>query len=359
MMKTSAAVLLLFLTVISSRAAYATCSVTSTQTAPAVALDLSADLIGATTTVSKVSQTNFSGPFTCTTALPLFPNTIGIDSPFNGRTATIGFNNGAQLVNITLTALTKNNVSGLAAGTHNGTELNTGFTLRFDLVTTPTGNYTKVPGNTVTITPVIFASDATTLGLVGWLAALLNKILQFLLTLQWPADPNDMFLQPVQITYNPPVTTCTFTNAGLTVSLPLMSINAVKTTDKAGYTPFRLNFTCGGLLPGNTASRDIAMFLSSSNLQPSDKTVLTNTVFGGAGGVGFRVVKANNLSSPVQFSDSANAQGSATSIFTAAKGSAVSPAFSVDMGAYYYPYSPGTVTQGKMSSSATLVFSYN
>ena len=42
-----------------------------------------------------------------------------------------------------------------AAGTHNGTELNTGFTLRFDLVTTPTGNYTKVPGNTVTITPVI------------------------------------------------------------------------------------------------------------------------------------------------------------------------------------------------------------
>lgn len=110
-MKTSAAVLLLFLTVISSRAAYATCSVTSTQTAPAVALDLSADLIGATTTVSKVSQTNFSGPFTCTTALPLFPNTIGIDSPFNGRTATIGFNNGAQLVNITLTALTKNNVS--------------------------------------------------------------------------------------------------------------------------------------------------------------------------------------------------------------------------------------------------------
>ena len=101
------------------------------------------------------------------------------------------------------------------------------------------------------------------------------------------------------------------------------------------------------------------MFLSSSNLQPSDKTVLTNTISGGAGGVGFRVVKANNLSSPVQFSDSANAQGSATSIFTAAKGSTVSPAFSVDLGAYYYPYNPTAVTQGKISSSATLVFSYN
>lgn len=358
-MRTSAAVLLLFLIIMSSRAAYAACSATSTQTAPSVVLDLSADLIGATTTVSKVSQTNFSGPFTCTTALPLFPNTIGIDSPFNGRTATIGFNNGTQLVNITLTALAKNNVTNLAAGAHNGTELNTGFTLRFDLVSTPTSNYTKVPGNTTTITPVIFASDATTLGLVGWLAALLNKILTFLLTLHWPADANDMFLQPVQITYNPPVTTCTFTNTGLTVNLPLMSIKAVKTTDKAGYTPFRLNFTCSSLLPGNTASRDIAVFLSSSNLQPSDKTVLTNTVSGGAGGVGFRVVKANNLSSPVLFSDSANAQGSATSIFTAPKGSTVSPAFSVDLGAYYYPYNPPAVTQGQMSSSATLVFSYN
>ncbi len=359
-MKTSAAVLLLFLIMMSSRAAYANCTVTATQTAPPVVLDISSDLTGSTTTVSKVTQTNFTGPFTCATVLlQPFPNTVGINSPFNNRTATIGFNNGAQLVNITLTSLAKTNVTNLADGTHSGTELNTGFTLRFDLVATPTGNYTKVAGNTITITPVIFASDASTLGLVGWLASLLDKLVKFLLTLQWPVDPNDMFLQPVQITYNPPVTTCTFTNAGLTVSLPLMSINAVKTTDKAGYTPFRLNFTCDGLLPGNTASRNIAMFLSSSNLQPSDKTVLTNTVSGGAGGVGFRVVQATNLSSPVQFSDSANAQGSATSIFTAAKGSAVSPAFSVDMGAYYYPYSPGTVTQGKMSSSATLVFSYN
>ena len=359
-MKRSATVLLLFLTVISIRAAYANCTVTSTQTALPVVLDISSDLSGTTTTVSKVAQTKFSGPFTCATVLlQPFPNTVGINSPFNNRTATIGFNNGTQLVNITLTALAKNGVTNLADGTHYGTELNTGFTLRFDLVTTPTGNYTKVPGNTTTITPVIFASDASTLGLIGWLAALLNKILTFLLTLQWPTDPNDMFLQPVQITYNPPVTTCTFTNAGLTVSLPLMSTKAVKTTDKAGYTPFRLNFTCSSLLPGNTASRDIAVFLSSSNLQPSDKTVLTNTVSGGAGGVGFRVVKANNLSSPVLFSDSANTQGSATSVFSAVKGSVVSPAFSVDLGAYYYPYNPGAVTQGKMNSSATLVFSYN
>lgn len=359
-MKTSATVLLLFLIVMSSRAAYANCKVTSTQTAPPVVLNLSGDLIGATTTVSKISQTNFSGPFTCATvALQLNPNTVGIGSPFNGRTATIGFNNGAQLVNITLTALTKNNVTNLADGTHNGTELNTGFTLRFDLTDTATGNYTKIPGSSITITPVIFASDATTLGLVGWLAALANKILTFLLTLQWPADANDMFLQPVEITYNPPITTCTFTNAGLTVNLPPMSISAVKTTDKAGYTPFRLNFTCDSLLSGNTTSRKIDIFLSSSNLQPSDKTVLTNTVSGGAGGVGFRVVKTNNLSSPVLFSDSATTQGSATSVFSAAKGGVISPVFSVDLGTYYYPYNPGAVTQGKISSSATLVFSYN
>ena len=188
---------------------------------------------------------------------------------------------------------------------------------------------------------------------------IVTKLVQFLLTWQWPVDQNDIFLQPMQITYNPVMTTCNFSNAGLIVSLPLISVKDAKTVDKAGYTPFTLNFTCQDFLSGSKASRNIKMFLSSQNLLATDKTVLTNTTTQGANGVGFRVVKSDNTASPLILSDNINTQGSATSIFSVNQGGTISSAFSINMGAYYYPYNINSVTQGKMTSAATLVMSYD
>ncbi|HIE0660033.1 TPA: fimbrial protein [Providencia rettgeri] len=161
------------------------------------------------------------------------------------------------------------------------------------------------------------------------------------------------------LTYNPILTTCNFVNQGLVVALPPVSINAVKTVTRAGYTPFTLNFTCQDFLAGGNASRDVSIFLSSSNLLSNDKTTLNNTISQGAKGVGFRLVSASNLNTPLVLSDSVAAKNGATNIFTVLKGNPISPSFSVNLGAYYHAYNPSSVTQGQVSSTATVVMSYN
>lgn len=359
-MKSSTFIFLMLLGTISQQA-IANCKPDNTITAPNVNFDLSADLNSISTTTTKSSRTTFPGTYKCT-ARGLFPNTVGIASPFNdGRTGTIGFNGGKQFVSITLTALEKDNVTDIPAGTHPASDLDTDFTLKFTLLSSkPSSNYTEVSGSTIIVSPVILASDASTLGLVKWLLNIVTKLIHFLLTWQWPVDQNDIFLQPMQITYNPVMTTCNFSNAGLIVSLPLISVKDVKTVDKAGYTPFTLNFTCQDFLSGSKASRNIKMFLSSQNLLATDKTILTNTTAQGAGGVGFRVVKSDNTTSPLILSDNINTQDNATSIFSVNQGDAISSAFSINMGAYYYPYNiNNSVTQGKITSAATLVMSYD
>lgn len=360
-MKPSSFLVLLLLGSAASQQAIASCTPASTITAPDILLDLSADLNSVTTTVTRSTRTTYPGTFTCTSPGLIFPNSVGIASPFgSGRTGTIGFNGGTQLVEMTLTYLEKDQVTGITAGTHPASDLDTNFTLQFKLVNTkPSTNYTEVAGNTIEVSPVVLASDASSMGIVAWLVNIVVKLVKFLLTWQWPVDKNDIFLQPVQITYNPIMTTCNFSNAGLMVNLPLIPIKDAKTVNQAGYTPFTLNFTCQNLIGGTTASRDILMFLSSSNLLATDKTVLTNTNTQGAKGIGFRVVKSTNTNTPIIFSDSITTQGSATSIFSVSKGSTFSPSFSVNMGAYYYPYNVAAVTQGKLESSATLVMSYN
>ncbi|OAT38042.1 fimbrial protein [Proteus myxofaciens] len=351
----------LLLSSVLSQHATAACKPDSTITAPNINFDLSADLNSVSTTTTRSSRTIFPGTFKCTARGLLFPNTVGLASPFSdNRIGTIGFNGGKQFIAVTLTSLEKDRVTNIDAGTHPASDLDTNFTLKFTLVSNkPSSNYTEVSGNTAVISPLILASDASSLGIIKWLLDIVIKLVQFLLTWQWPVDQNDIFLQPMQITYNPIMTTCNFSNAGLLVNLPLISLKEAKTVNKAGYTPFTLSFTCQDFLSDSRASRDIAFFLSSQNLLASDKSVLTNSNTQGAKGVGFRLEKTNNTNVPLIFSDSISAQGNATTIFSATKGTTMSPLFSINMAAYYYPYNVNAVTQGKIESTATVVMSYN
>ncbi|WP_407901237.1 fimbrial protein [Providencia rustigianii] len=358
-MKTTKLALLLSALLATSQYASANCRQASTVTAPAISFDLSTELTSTSTPISKATRTTYPGNFTCTPR-GVFPNTVGIASPFQNRTATVGFNGGKQFVSITVTALEKNNVSNITTGSHPASDLDANFTMQFTLVDSkPATNYIEVPGSTTTITPVIFASDASTLGLVEWLIDVVARLLAFLLGFVWTTQPDDIFLQPVQITYNPILTTCNFSNQGLVVSLPPVSINTVKNTPRAGYTPFNLNFACKDFLAGGNASRDISIFLSSNSLLAGDKTVLNNTANQGAAGVGFRLVTASNINTPLTLSNSTSAQSNATSIFSVNKGNPIAPSFSINMGAYYYPYNANSVTQGAVSSTATVVMSYN
>ncbi|MCW2255340.1 type 1 fimbria pilin [Providencia alcalifaciens] len=360
MMKIPCAILISSVLLMASYDVFADCRPTSTVTAPPIIFNLSTDLNNISTRVTKVSRSQFPGDFTCNTRVLAPPNSVGIASPFRSGTATIGFNGGKQFVSISVVNLEKDRVTNIPAGLHPASHLDTNFTIQFALLNNrPSSNYTEIQGDTTTISPVVLASDTTSMGILAWLLNIVTKLLTFLLTLQWPIDANDIFLQPIQITYNPVMTTCNFSNSGLIVSLPLVSLNDVKTTSQPGYTPFTLNFTCSDLIGGTQASRDISMFLQSNNLLATDNTVLKNILTQGATGVGFRVVKASNINSPLILSNSISAQNGATNIFSIIRGSPLSPAFSINMGAYYYPYDINRVTQGNMSSTATLVLSYN
>lgn len=359
-MKIPAATIISLALLMTCHDTFADCRPTSTITAPPIIFNLSTDLNSISTSVTKVSRTQFPGEFTCNTGLLIPPNAVGIASPFRTGTATIGFNGGRQFVSISVVSLEKDRVVNVPAGAHPASDLDTNFTIQFTLLSNkPTTNYTQVQGDTTTISPVVLASDASSIGILAWLVNILSKLLTFLLTLKWPIDANDIFLQPMQITYNPVMTTCNFSNSGLIVSLPLISLNEVKNARQPGYVPFTLNFTCSDLIGGTQTSRDISIFLQSNNLLASDNTVLKNTLTQGATGVGFRVVKASNINSPLIFSNSISAQNGATNIFSITRGSPLSPVFSINMGAYYYPYDINRVTQGNMSSTATVVLSYN
>ncbi|HGJ5875512.1 MAG TPA: hypothetical protein ACHBX0_02770 [Arsenophonus sp.] len=67
----------------------------------------------------------------------------------------------------------------------------------------------------------------------------------------------------------------------------MVTISDLKNSDRPGYQPFTLNFSCNDLMTGNKTTRNIAMFLASNNLHNSDKTVLINTTSQGAKGIGF------------------------------------------------------------------------
>jgi len=339
---------------------WAACQPSATTIAPVIPIDLSLRLNAVTTSVVDTKTTLFSGNYTCTPPIILTTNSIANVNTFSQGNATIGFNGGKQFVQVNVSGLTNPGLENIPAGTYPASNLNTQFKMTFTLVPTkPSTNYIEVAGNSFPINAVIVATDASGLGIVAALLRLVAKLVTFLLTLKWPIDINDIFVQPVTLTYNPPITTCNFSNRDLTVKLPMVTINTLKTATRPGYTPFSLNFQCNNLISGTNTSRDISVFLASDYLLSTDKTVLRNSLSQGANNVGFRIVKAASLTTPVTLSDSVNLKGSATDIFKVLKAAPLAASFTVNMGVYYYPYVVNSVTGGAVSSSARLVFSYD
>jgi len=339
---------------------WAACQPSVTTTAPVISIDLSLRLNAVNQSVQESKTTLFSGNYACTPPIILTSNSISIINTFSQGSATIGFNGGKQLVQVAVSGLTKTGIENISTGTYPATNLNTQFNMTFNLVATkPSTNYIEVAGNTFPINAVIVATDSSGIGLVGALLNLVAKLVTFLLTLTWPIDVKDIFIQPVTLIYNPLITTCSFPSTDLYVDLPMITINTLRTATRPGYTPFSLNFQCSNLINGTNTSRDISVFLASSNLLATDKTVLKNTQTQGAKNVGFRIVNAASLNSPVTLSDSVNLKGTATDIFKVLKAAPMASSFAVNMGVYYYPYVANDITGGAVSSSARLVFSYD
>lgn len=269
----------------------------------------------------------------------------------------IGFNNGKQWVRAEIV----NEIDSVklrGAGTYPASELNQPMTLRFSLVGQ---KGTAVPGDTKQFDTALLVSDVTGIGLISWFFKMTSKVIAWILSgfQNWPVDERDMYAQPLILRYAPKMTTCSFDNAGLHVTLPKTGIAQLGKNTQAGYTPFTLNMSCENMQQAGIADRGVDMFLSSNNLLPADGTVLTDKNPGAAQGVGIRLVQADNPGAPVMLSTSPNDRGNATSLFNVTVGQALASHFSIRMGAYYYPYYLSGATQGEINTSATLNIIYD
>lgn len=341
-----------------SSASYAICATGSMQYGTPLYVDLSDKLSAARPTWTMTYTTQYTGSFNCSTTSSKFGYTriLSTDSTY----ATIlGFNNNTYKVRAEIIdAPAEKTLNGF--GGHNAAELNAGITLRFTLVNDP-GK--AISGDTAYLGDIFFVSDLSGLSVwdvITWPINQVFKILQWLLNgFKWPYDLKDMYGQPLTIRYVPKMSTCSFTNPGLTVKLPMMGLQRVTSgKNQPGLTPFTLNFSCQGLTSNGTSDRSIEMFLSSNNLLPSDASVLVDNNASAAQGIGLRIIKRDTPQSPVILSSSTTVRGSATALFSVAAGGALAGNFTIPMAAYYYAWNPMNATQGTLNTSAMLNIIY-
>lgn len=342
-----------------STASWATCYGSGIQFGVPINVDLSNLLSAETPQVTLTFTTQYSGSFSCTTSSSEFSYTPMLSTD-SSKASIIGFSNGKYKIRAEILATPADrDLSG--RGTHSASELNTAFQVRFSLVNqTASATYA---GTTASIQDVLFVTDKSGMSILEialWIPAQLVKIAAWVLSgfQNWTYDERDMYGQPMFITYAPGETTCGFDNAGLTVALPSVSKAQLSASAQPGLTPFTLNLTCENIATDGTTTRTVEMYLSSNNTLPADNSVLVDSDASAAQGVGLRVVRVSDASVPVTFSASETSRGTATSLYSRTSGAAIEATFSIPMAVYYYPYSPGSVTAGKINTSATLNILY-
>lgn len=351
-------IFLLLLSGLFSGYSYATCFGKGISFAPALNVDLSDKLSANTLEWEENYNTQYVGTFNCSSYRSTFTYTLKLSSD-SKYGAFFGFNNGKQWIRAQIVNKIGDRVL-TRRGKHSAAELNTPMTVRYSLVSKPK-NGRLVQGDTLMLDDAIMVSDITGIPfweLPIWLLKQLGKIINWMLTGNWPYDERDMYGQPMNIKYAPKTTTCRFDNAGLTVRLPKVGVVQVLNNNQPGYTPFSLNISCQNMQQEGIADRAVEMFLSSNNLLASDASVLTNANAGGAQGVGLRLVKRDMPSSPVVLSPSNVNRGGATSLLHVAAGAGLNSHFTIGMGVFYYPYQRKSVTQGEVNAAATLNIVY-
>ena len=349
--------LLLMLFAFVSSTSYATCSGNGISYAAPINVDLSDKLSTATPEWTGTFTTQYAGTFNCTTYNSDFAYTPILSN--NIKYATIlGFNNNKHMILAEITS-THSTVTLKSNGLHSASELNTRFNVRFSLVNQ---GGMAITGETVKLYDVLFVSDLSGLSfseIILWPLNQVQKIFTWLFNgFRWPYDTRDMFGQPMIIKYSPKQTTCSFINAGLTVSLPTLGVNQINSSNQPGLTPFILNMRCQDISIAGTSDRAIEMFLSSNTLHSSDNSVLVDNSASGIKGIGLRLTLQSKPQTPVMISTSNTSRGMATLLYNVSAGHSISDNFSIPMTVYYYAWDKENITQGKINTSATLNIIY-
>lgn len=329
---------------------------------PVIEVDISDAVTNAIPEWTGTFNTNYgNNSFNCTTSSSKFGYTATLSSTDKYATI-IGFSNGKYRVRAEIIDTIDNKTLN-SSGTHYASELNTTFMVKFSL-TSREANYI-IDGDTVRLEDVLFVTDLSSmsfLDIILWPGKQILKITQWILSgfKNWPYDNNDMFGQPMNITYKPKETTCYVNNASLSITLPLLGRSQVLKGNFPGYTPFMLGIQCEHLVPhnGDRTNRNIDIFLSSNNLHPSDATTLIDTSTDAAKGIGLRLLMRNTPTSPITLSPSNSQRGNATSLFFVPENGLLQKQFMIPMAVYYHPWSPENLTQGVINTTATLNITY-
>ncbi|AKH63796.1 MULTISPECIES: fimbrial protein [Photorhabdus] len=343
-----------------SSIAYADCKPNHAITAPAIPINMT-DNLYLNSNETWLLRTRYSGYFTCTRNALWKQNSVANGSPFTRNKVVLGFNGGKDYVEVAITNLSPSGTISLGNTntTYPASKLQAEFTLNVKLLNgRPGGNNIHVfSGNNATLKTAVIAMDTTNLGILDAIVRFATDFLTFILTWVWPTHSEDIYYQPITMTFDRKETTCNFSNAGLTVNLPKVNRATLLNGTNRGETPFTLNFACYYLKNGKT-SRSVKAYLSSNNLLPNDNQTLIDNKAGAAKGVGIRVSQQGN-STPIIFSASQSSSRGATELFSEKAGNVIDQHFTINFNAYYYVYDPQNIIAGELKATSVLNFEYN
>ncbi|KLN95739.1 fimbrial protein [Moellerella wisconsensis] len=324
--------------------------------APQIIIDVS-DKLYLNNSVTETYQTLYNGSIYCDYAGLFKQNKIvnisGLESKYLDRNIYLKLNN-KNILEIKVLDISKREIIlNKEANTYNANQLNTEFIIKisaYDGWVNPSNIYDAHGNNQALINNLIIATDDSDIKVF---TRFLKDLWVFITTFRWPIHNGDLFSQSVVIKFNNKETTCKFTNAGTTVTLPEINRTTLLSDNKTGITPFSLDFNCSFTL-NNKTSNPIKAYLSSAHLT-NDKKIMIDPSHQAAKGVGIGLSYLNNA---VVFSSQQGQQEKATLLVNKKEGDKLENNFSLNLQAYYQVYNKNKLSAGQLNTTAIVNLDY-
>lgn len=325
------------------------------QAAPLTA-DLSETFYRQTETTLYLT-TRYSGEFRCNG----YNNSVSNASYLQSRAVVVGFQNGRYPVEFRVIDLQPGNTQkfGYSKTPYPAARLQARFTLSARVMPQNSRSDVTVPGGQYRFDGAVIAADTTRVGFFQFFIRLGLDILTYLLSGHWPEHNEDLFLQPLDIIYQPRETTCTFDNADLSVELPQVDRAQLIRNKTAGMTQFHLDISCRDRLNGRT-SRPVKAYLASNQVWLRDMKTLTDISPGAARGVGIRIGRHadTNDYSALVINPPGRRPLSDSYLFEWGKDKFIEVNYGINLWAYYYVYDAARLSAGRINTTAILNFEY-
>lgn len=336
--------------------AQAECSNTGNKQAPPLSVDLSETFYRQTET-TLYFNTRYSGEFSCTA----YNNSVVNASYLQKRSLVVGFQNGRYPVEFRVIDLQPGNTLKFDYNRkpYPADRVQARFTLSARVLPQGSRSDVTVSGNQYRFDGAVIAADTSRIGLIQFFIRLGLDILSYLLSGHWPEHNEDLFLQPLDVTYQPRETTCTFDNADLLVELPQVDRARLQRDTTGGMTRFHLDISCRDRLNGRT-SRPVKAYLASNQVYQQDMKTLTDMRPGAAKGVGIRIGRHADMNnnSAVIINPPGRQVRSDSYLFEWGKNTFIEVNNGLNLWAYYYVYDAAKLSAGRINTTAILNFEY-